>query len=97
MNVQQAVEAPTVTSTAFAASTYPQEVAGQLTLPRILAENIGSDLSRRGHRINVVELQQPYMQTLSGAGGVKMIMIDPDNGVMMGGVSPAKNNYVVGL
>ena len=97
MNVQQAVEAPTVTSTAFAASTYPQEVEGQLTLPRVLAEYIGGDLSRKGHRVNVVELQQPYRQTTSGAGGVKMIMISPDNGVIMGGVSPAKNNYVVGL
>ena len=97
MNVQQAVEAPTVTSTAFAASTYPQEVEGQLTLPRVLAEYIGGDLARKGHRVNVVKLQQPYMQTTSGAGGVKMIMISPDNGVIMGGVSPAKNNYVLGL
>ena len=96
MNVQQAVEAPTVTSSAFAASMYPQPVGGKLTMPQVLADTVGDALAERGHRINVVPLQQPYMQTPSGAGAVKMVMIDPDSGVMMGGASPAKNNYVLG-
>ena len=30
------------------------------------------------------------------AGAVKLVMIDPDNGVMHGGVSPAKDDYVLG-
>ena len=37
MNVQQAVEAATVTSSAFAASMHPQPVKGKLTMPRVLA------------------------------------------------------------
>jgi gamma-glutamyltranspeptidase/glutathione hydrolase len=96
MNVQQAVEAPTVTSSAFAASMYPQEIAGKLTMPKVLADRIGKALAARGHRIVVINLQQPYRQTPSGAGAVKMVLIDPETGVMHGGVSPAKDDYVLG-
>jgi hypothetical protein len=41
-------------------------------------------------------MQQPYRQTPSGAGAVKMVMIDPETGVMFGGASPAKDDYVIG-
>jgi len=41
-------------------------------------------------------LQQPYFQQTSGAGAVKMIQIDASTGVMKGGVSPAKDDYVIG-
>jgi gamma-glutamyltranspeptidase/glutathione hydrolase len=96
MNVQQAVESPTVTSAAFAASMYPQQVRGTLTMPKVLGDRVADALSEKGHRVVVVNLQQPYMQTPSGAGAVKMVMIDPETGVMYGGVSPAKNDYVLG-
>jgi gamma-glutamyltranspeptidase/glutathione hydrolase len=96
MNVQQAVEAPTVTSAAFAASMYPQEVQGTLAMPEVLADRVAEILSEKGHRIVVAALQQPYMQTASGAGAVKMVRIDPETGVMFGGVSPAKSDYVLG-
>ena len=39
MNVQQAVEAATVTSSAFGAAMYPQPVKGTLTMPRVLADS----------------------------------------------------------
>ena len=96
MNVQQAVEAATVTSSAFAASMYPQPVRGMLTMPEVLGSTVGEELARRGHRVEVVALQQPYRQSVSGAGAVKMVMIDPETGVMYGGVSPAKSDYVLG-
>lgn len=96
MNVQQAVEAPTVTSSAFAASMYPGRIRGMLTMPEILADNVAEGLAERGHRLEVVTLQQPYRQTASGAGAVKMVMIDPQTGVFHGGVSPAKSDYVLG-
>jgi gamma-glutamyltranspeptidase/glutathione hydrolase len=99
MNVQQAVEAPTVTSSAFAASMYPGPVRGMLTMPAVLGEVVGDELARRGHRVEIVALQQPYRQAMSGAGAVKMVMIDPETGVMLvmfGGVSPAKSDYVLG-
>ena len=96
MNVQQAVEAATVTSSAFAASMYPGRVRGMLTMPVVLGDVIGDQLAERGHRVEVVPLQQPYRMSLSGAGAVKMVMIDPVTGVMFGGVSPAKSDYVLG-
>ena len=96
MNVQQAVEAATVTSSSFAASNYPQPAANRLAMPQVLAERVADDLAARGHAVRVGELQQPYRQSASGAGAVKMVMIDPETRVMFGGVSPAKDDYVVG-
>ena len=96
MNVQQAVEAATVTSSAFGASMYPNPVRGMLTMPATLGDRVGEDLAARGHRVEVVPLQQPYRQAASGAGAVKMVLIDPETGVMYGGVSPAKSDYVLG-
>ncbi len=96
MNVQQAVEAPTVTSSAFAASMYPGRVRGMLTMPAVLGDVVGDELTRRGHAVEIVQLQQPYRMAASGAGAVKMVMIDPGSGVMFGGVSPAKSDYVLG-
>ncbi len=96
MNVQQAVEAATVTSSAFGASMYPNPVRGMLTMPAVLGDEIGEALAARGHRVEIVPLQQPYRMAPSGAGAVKMVMIDPETGVMYGGVSPAKSDYVIG-
>ena len=50
----------------------------------------------KGHRLEVIPLQQPYRQQPSGAGAIKMILIDPETGTMHGGVSPAKDDYVLG-
>ena len=36
------------------------------------------------------------LQAASGAGAVKMLMIDPKTGTFYGGVSPAKSDYVLG-
>ena len=71
MNVQQAVEAPTVTSSAFAASMYPGRIRGMLTMPAELGERVADGLASKGHRIEELPAQQPYMQTPSGAGAVK--------------------------
>lgn len=96
MNVQQAVEQPTVTTNNFAASMYPQKDGDSLVIPKVLAREIGAALSSKGHRVMEVERQQPYNQQAAGAGAVKMILIDPSTGVMHGGVSPAKDDYVLG-
>ena len=96
MNVQQAVESPTVTSTGFRASMYPGRMRGMLTMPEVLYQGAGEALAALGHRVEVSPMQQPYQQAASGAGAVKMVMIDPETGVMYGGVSPAKSDYVIG-
>jgi len=96
MNVQQAVEAPTITSSGFHASMYPQTVGGKLTIPEALAGRAGQGLKAKGHQVQVSRMQQPYELQPSGAGAVKLIFMDPRNRVMHGGVSPAKDNYVMG-
>ena len=96
MNVQQAVEAPTITSSAFAASMYPQAITGKLSMPEGLGNEIGEALAAKGHRVEILPLQQPYLQTPSGAGAVKMLMIDPETRIFHAGVSPAKDDYALG-
>jgi gamma-glutamyltranspeptidase/glutathione hydrolase len=95
MNPQQAVEAATVTTANFHASNYPQPVGDELTVPKVLADRIGAALKAKGHKVKVSELQQPYTQQPSGAGAVKMILIDPRSGVMNAAVSPAKDDYAL--
>jgi gamma-glutamyltranspeptidase/glutathione hydrolase len=96
MNVQQAVEAPTVMSTSLHDSVYPHPVAGTLVMPKVLADQVGAALSAKGHRVVMTLLQKPYGQQPSGAGAVKMVQIDPRTGIFAGGVSPAKDDYVLG-
>jgi gamma-glutamyltranspeptidase/glutathione hydrolase len=96
MNVQQAVEAPTITSTSFHDSVYPHPIASTLVLPKVLADQVGAALGAKGHRVSVTPLQKPYGQQPSGAGAVKMLRIDPRTGVFAAGVSPAKDDYAIG-
>jgi gamma-glutamyltranspeptidase / glutathione hydrolase len=96
MNVQQAVEAPTIMSASFHDSVYPHPVAGTLVLPKVLADKVGAALSAKGHHVEVTPLQKPYAQQPSGAGAVKMVRIDPRTGIFAAGVSPAKDDYAIG-
>jgi gamma-glutamyltranspeptidase/glutathione hydrolase len=96
MNVQQALEAPTITTHNLYPSNYPQKPGDGLTIPKVLADLVGPALAAKGHKLEVEALQQPYRMQPSGAGAVKMIRIDPRSGMMFGGVSPAKDNYVMG-
>lgn len=95
MNPQQAVEAPTVTTTNFHASNYPQPVGDELILPRVLANAAGAALETKGHKLDITERQHPYGQQPSGAGAVKMLWIDPKTGYFHAGVSPAKDGYAL--
>ena len=96
MNVQQAVEAPTIVTSSFRQSKFPQPAPNVLAIPRLLADRVGVELTRRGHILQVSELQPPYLQTPSGAGAVKMVLTDSARGVIFGSVSPAKDNFVAG-
>ena len=96
MNPQLAVEQPTVITSNFHASNYPQPVGDKLTVPAVLAERIGAELRAKGHNLEVTKMQRPYSQQPSGAGAMKLVWIDPKSGVMFGGVSPAKDDYAMG-
>jgi gamma-glutamyltranspeptidase/glutathione hydrolase len=81
MDIQQALEAPTVYSAHFPSSFYPREAY----LARVVAENrispeVIADLERRGHEVVLVD---------GWANGKPMaIRYDAKRGVIFGGVSP---------
>jgi gamma-glutamyltranspeptidase/glutathione hydrolase len=87
MNVQEALEQPTVISTSFRRSYYPHEVAGTLLTPVMLPQHVRDELAAMGHLLDVREAR--------GAGAVKAIVIHPKTNVLMGGVSPTRDSYVM--
>jgi gamma-glutamyltranspeptidase/glutathione hydrolase len=87
MGVQEALEQPAVISSSFRSSYYPHEVGGTLLTPAMLPRHVQEDLAALGHKLDV--------RNSRGVGRVKAIMIGP-NGVLMGGVSPVGDSYVMG-
>jgi gamma-glutamyltranspeptidase/glutathione hydrolase len=87
MNVQQALEASAVISTSFRSSYYPHEVGGKLQVPASLPKHVLDELAALGHTLDV--------RTVKGVGSVKAILIHPKSKVLMGGVSPTGDSYVV--
>ena len=88
MNVQQALESDAVISTGFRDSYQPHAVEGKLLVPASVPEAVRDALAARGHTLNV--------QAVKGVGWVKAILIDPRSGILMGGVSPKDDAYVMG-
>ena len=88
MGVQQALEAPSVTSTSFRSSYYPHTIGGMLDTPAILPTHVQEGLAARGHHLNI--------RNARGVGSVKAIMIHQESNVLMGGVSPTGDSYVMG-
>jgi gamma-glutamyltranspeptidase / glutathione hydrolase len=87
LNVQEALEQPTVISNSFRDSYQPHEVKGQLITPAMLPKEVRDALAAKGHRLDVRDVK--------GVGSVKAILIDPRTGVLMGGVSPTGDSYVM--
>lgn len=88
MGVQQALEAPAVISSSFRSSYYPQRVDGKLQTPAALPEHVRAGLAARGHDLDI--------RNARGVGSVKAILIHPQTGALMGGVSPTGDSYVMG-
>jgi gamma-glutamyltranspeptidase/glutathione hydrolase len=87
MNVQQALEAPAVISTGFRGSYYPHTTEGTLRVPAALPKHVLEGLAALGHKLDVRDVK--------GVGSVKGILIHPASGVLMGGVSPTGDSYVM--
>ena len=88
MNVQQALEAPAVISSSFESSYYPHEIAGKLMTPASLPKPVLEGLASLGHNLDIRDVK--------GVGSVKAIMVHPRTNVLMGGVSPTGDSYVIG-
>jgi gamma-glutamyltranspeptidase/glutathione hydrolase len=87
MNVQEALEQPAVISNSFRDSYQPHDVKGMLLTPAFLPQEVKDALAAKGHRLDI--------RNVKGVGSVKAILIDPRTGVLMGGVSPTGDSYVM--
>jgi len=87
MNVQQALEQEYVVSTSFKSSYYPHDAEGKLQVPATLPKHVLDELAAMGHNLNI--------RNVRGVGSVKAIVIHPRTGVLMGGVSPTRDSYVM--
>jgi gamma-glutamyltranspeptidase / glutathione hydrolase len=87
MNVQEALEQPAVISNSFRDSYQPHEVKGKLLTPALLPRSVQEALAAKGHQLDI--------RNVKGVGSVKAILIDPRTGVLMGGVSPTGDSYVM--
>jgi gamma-glutamyltranspeptidase / glutathione hydrolase len=87
LNVQEALEQPAVISNSFRDSYQPHDVKGKLLTPALLPKAVQEALAAKGHQLDI--------RTVKGVGSVKAILIDPRTGVLMGGVSPTGDSYVM--
>jgi gamma-glutamyltranspeptidase/glutathione hydrolase len=87
MNVQQALEQASVVSTGFQSSYYPHEAAGTLQIPSSIPKHVLDELAAMGHKLDI--------RNVRGVGSVKAVIVHPKTGVLMGGVSPTRDSYVM--
>ena len=87
MNVQQALEQDYIVSTSFKSSYYPHNAEGKLQVPATLPKHVLDELAAMGHKLDI--------RNVRGVGSVKAIVIHPRTGVLMGGVSPTRDSYVM--
>ena len=87
MNVQQALEQGAIVSTSFKSSYYPHHAEGTLQVPSSLPKHVLDELAAMGHKLDI--------RNVRGVGSVKAIVIHPRTGVLMGGVSPTRDSYVM--
>ena len=87
MNVQQALEAPSIVSTGFRSSYYPHTAEGTLQIPNSIPKHVLDELAAMGHTLDI--------RNVRGVGSVKAIIVHPKTGVLMGGVSPTRDSYVM--
>ncbi|MEO7135806.1 MAG: gamma-glutamyltransferase [Vicinamibacterales bacterium] len=87
MNVQQALEQDSVVTTSFKSSFYPHAAEGKLQVPATVPRHVLDELAAMGHKLD--------LRNIRGVGSVKAIVIHPRTGVLMGGVSPTRDSYVM--
>jgi gamma-glutamyltranspeptidase / glutathione hydrolase len=87
MNVQQALEQDSIVSTSFKSSYYPHRAEGKLQVPATLPRHVLDELAALGHKLEI--------RNVRGVGSVKAIIVHPRTGVLMGGVSPTRDSYVM--
>ena len=74
-------------STSFKSSYYPHTAEGKLQVPSTLPRHVLDELAAMGHKLDI--------RNVRGVGSVKAIIVHPRTGVLMGGVSPTRDSYVM--
>ena len=87
MNVQEALEQPTVISNSFRIRISRTTSKGSCSRRRCCRRSVQEALAAKGHVLDI--------RNVKGVGSVKAILIDPRTGVLMGGVSPTGDSYVM--
>jgi gamma-glutamyltranspeptidase/glutathione hydrolase len=87
MQVQQALEQPAIISNSFRDSYAPHAIKGELIFPATIDPRVREAMAAKGHKLDVRDAR--------GVGSVKGILIDPRTGMLMGGVSPSGDSYVM--
>lgn len=90
MNIQEALDAPTVYTAHFPSSFYPRSAfPGRVLVEERIAQKTIAALKRRGHEVHILDGWEN--------GKVMGIRYDKERGVILGGVSPRKNiGYALG-
>jgi gamma-glutamyltranspeptidase/glutathione hydrolase len=90
MNVQAALDAPTVHSTHFPGSFWPHAVKpGEMVIEPRISENVRKGLEKKGHKIVISE---PWSH-----GRCLAICYNSEKGIFLGGASPRTGDaYVIG-
>ena len=88
MTVQQALEQPSIVSTGFKQLVLPASTPRARCRFRARCRSTCSTSSpSMGHKLDI--------RNVRGVGSVKAIIIHPKTGVLMGGVSPTRDSYVM--
>ena len=90
MDIQEALDAPTVSSRHFPSSFYPRNAhPGRVVIDSRIPRKVVAELERRGHEVDMAD-------AWSG-GKVLAIHYNPHSGVIVGGASPkGKIGYAIG-
>ena len=56
-------------------------------MPASLPKHVLDELAAMGHKLDI--------RSVRGVGSVKAILVHPASGVLMGGVSPTRDSYVM--
>ena len=92
MDAQVAVEAPRFVSLNFPNSFWPHShLPARLKVESRVSAETRAELSRRGHDVQVMHGWVPV-----GMGGVALVQVDQDTGLLTGGADPRKDTYAIG-
>jgi gamma-glutamyltranspeptidase/glutathione hydrolase len=90
MDVQNAIDAPRVTSHSFPSSFYPfKHYPAVVSLENRIGETVRKDLEGRGHRLNI---NPDYTRK---AAAVEVIVAEPKPGFLRAGADPRQPAYAI--